>query len=249
MLFSGVVLIMTYILKSAETTDNFIKNGNFKMDPDPSIGYKYECPREWESSSVLNSHGGPVLSRDGGIWAPSPIPSCSTSYLVLQPYNHREMCFVEQHLKLKKGVKYSLSFYGASRPGYPKGTLVITTDTTKIFEKELPDTWTKYTLDFKTICNATPILSLINNGVDNTYATAIACIELKEIVSEYDEIDDEELERQLLDIRKRRKNKLYKEVLEIKQSAIEKLREMLQQAELDLEEFKTIKGLNDKDKF
>ena len=176
------------------TSDSLVKNGDFDLNFLSGNMSKYECPLDWESSKVLEGLGGPVISLDSGCWAPSPIPCRARSYLVLQPYNDREICFVRQHLTLKTHTKYSLSFYGVSRPYYPKGTLVITIGSTEIFEEELPDVWTKYTLHYTTSTNPIPTISLINYGLDANdvnmqhgcqhpfcYATAVACIYMKEI--------------------------------------------------------------------
>lgn len=161
-----------------------IKNGYFKG----SEGYGYSCPTNWESSRIENGLGGPIIARDG--WAPPPIPCRSQQFLALQPYNNRDICYVRQQLTLKKNSQYTLSFYGVSRPGAPKGTLSVTIDSREIFKEELPETWKKYTVEF-TSPKRKPILSFINYGLGANdeniqngnkepywYATSIACVNL-----------------------------------------------------------------------
>ena len=163
-----------------------IKNGNFKG----TEGYTYSCPNNWESSRVNPGEGGPIIAHDG--WAPPPIPCRAQQFLALQPYNNRDVCYVRQKLTLKKNSQYTLTFYGVSRPGAPKGTLSITIDSKEIFKEELPETWKKYTVEF-TSPSRKPMLSFINYGLDingknkqsdyyatdpSNYATSIACVNL-----------------------------------------------------------------------
>jgi hypothetical protein len=162
-----------------------IKNGNFEG----TEGYTYSCPTNWQSSRIEQGLGGPVIARDG--WAPQPIPCRAQQFLALQPYNNRDICYVRQQLTLKKNSQYTLTFYGVSRPGAPKGTLTVTIDSREIFKEELPENyWRKYTIEF-TSPKRKPILSFINYGLEANdeniqsgnkepywYATSIACVNL-----------------------------------------------------------------------
>ena len=168
-----------------------IKNGYFKGTCllDSSNWMCYTCPTSWESSRV-EIHGGPVITlTNQGVWSPIPGPCNTPQILALQPYKNREICYIRQQLTLKKNSHYTLSFYGVSRPDYPKGTLTITINSIQIFEEELPATWRRYTIDFISPSRK-PMLSFINYGLEandeniqssndpTSYATSIACVNL-----------------------------------------------------------------------
>ena len=90
----------------------------------------------------------------------------------------------KQLVQLDPRQQYTLTFYGVSRPGYPQGTLEITIDQQRIFEKKLSHTWTKYTVDVNTIWENT-MLTFINRGytfnssLPFEYATTIACVSIE----------------------------------------------------------------------
>jgi len=232
---------------------NMIKNNNFELSSQFSGSHNYECPQYWESTAVMPGAGGPVISCNNGPWAPSPIPNGLSKFLVLQPYNDREICFVNQKLTLKAFAVHTLTFYGVSRPGYPKGTLVIQVDSIRVFEEEFPYNWTKYSVDF-TSNRSNPVLSLNNYGIDYNYATCITCVELSQQVhnitmgsfeddADISFEDDAELERHLLlEIRRRKhQRKAYEDIWEHQRSAkqlnIDNLKMMLNEAEKDLKDF------------
>jgi hypothetical protein len=162
-----------------------IKNGNFEAIKTSA----YICPTDWESSRIEESSGGPIVTVSG--WGPIPIPCNASQFLALQPYNNRDICFVRQQLSLKKNSQYTLTFYGVSRPGAPKGTLTVTIDSREIFKEELLENWRKYTIEFISP-KRKPMLNFINYGLEANdeniqngnkepywYATSIACVTLE----------------------------------------------------------------------
>ena len=162
-----------------------IKNGNFEAIKTSA----YICPTDWESSRIEEYSGGPIVTVSG--WGPIPIPCNASQFLALQPYNNRDICYVRQQLTLKKNSQYTLTFYGVSRPGAPKGTLTVTIDSKEIFKEELPENWRKYTIEFIS-SKRKPMLSFINYGLEANdeniqngnkepywYATSIACVTLE----------------------------------------------------------------------
>ena len=225
-----------------------LKNGFFASNQHPS-SYSYECPKDWESSTVQTGHGGPVVSNDNGIWAPSPIPNGAATFVILQGCSGTT--YIKQKLTLlKTNKRFYLTFYAVSRPGYNKSVLALEIDSLKIFQEELSYEWVKYTIDFTT-SNFNPTLKFLNLGENNSYHTCIACAELSakslnismEEFEDNADIHDDELENYLLiEIRRRKhQRKAFEEIWEhqrkAKQLNIENLKMMLQEAAKDLEEF------------
>ena len=83
-------IVLAFLTNIAQSQ---IQNGGFEMNP-LQHDMEYLTPLKWQSSPIAEGQGGPVISKNTcGTWGSTPMPSCSTKMLSLQPYNNNQICY------------------------------------------------------------------------------------------------------------------------------------------------------------